>query len=60
MFEQISKGRKELLSHDILPDRIRSKGGGRPSLKKNYNPRRNRKTFRKQYSRLTTQCDKMD
>lgn len=31
----IGKGRKELLFHNILPDRIRSKGGGRPSVKKN-------------------------
>lgn len=31
----IARGRKELLSHDITPDRIRQEGGGRPDIKKN-------------------------
>lgn len=31
----IARGRKELLSHDITPERIRKKGAGRPSVKKN-------------------------
>jgi hypothetical protein len=31
----VSRGRKELLTHDISVDRIRTPGGGRPSLKKN-------------------------
>ncbi len=30
----IAKGRKELLSHDIIPEKIRRVGGGRKSLKK--------------------------
>lgn len=30
----IARGRKELLSHDISPDRIRREGGGRPAIKK--------------------------
>ncbi len=33
----ISKGRQQLLSHNITPDRIREPGAGRPSLKKNRN-----------------------
>jgi hypothetical protein len=31
----IARGRKELLSHDITPERIRKEGAGRPSFKKN-------------------------
>ncbi len=31
----IATGRKELLSHDISPDRIRREGAGRPAIKKN-------------------------
>lgn len=31
----IAKGRKELLLHDITPERIRKEGAGRPSFKKN-------------------------
>lgn len=31
----IARGRKELLSHDINPDRIRREGAGRPAVKKN-------------------------
>ncbi|MBA7534822.1 hypothetical protein ES705_27072 [subsurface metagenome] len=31
----IARGRKELLSHDISPDRIRREGAGRPAIKKN-------------------------
>ncbi len=31
----IARGRKELLSHDITPDRVRRKGAGRHSVKKN-------------------------
>lgn len=31
----IARGRKELLSHDITPERIRREGAGRPSIKKN-------------------------
>jgi len=31
----ISRGRKELISHDITPERIRRKGAGRHSIKKN-------------------------
>ena len=30
----VARGRRELLSRNILPDRIRSPGGGRPSVKK--------------------------
>ncbi|MBW8003944.1 MAG: hypothetical protein FVQ80_18435, partial [Planctomycetes bacterium] len=30
----IARGRKELLSHDISPDRIRREGAGRPAIKK--------------------------
>ena len=33
----ISKGRKELLAHEILTDGVRAKGGGRPNLKKKLN-----------------------
>jgi hypothetical protein len=31
----IARGRKELLSHHITPDRIRQEGAGRPTVKKN-------------------------
>jgi hypothetical protein len=31
----IARGRKELLSYDITPERIRQEGAGRPSIKKN-------------------------
>jgi len=31
----IARGRKELLAHDISPDRIRREGAGRPAIKKN-------------------------
>lgn len=31
----IARGRKELLSHNITPDRIRQEGGGRHDIKKN-------------------------
>lgn len=31
----IARGRKELISHDIAPERVRKEGAGRPSFKKN-------------------------
>ena len=31
----VARGRKELLRHDITPERIRQEGAGRPSVKKN-------------------------
>ena len=37
----ISRGRKELLSHDISPDRIRKEGAGRPPIKKNRSAKSN-------------------
>lgn len=33
--QTIAKGRKELMAHDIDPARIRRRGAGRPSIKKN-------------------------
>jgi len=39
----IARGRKELLAHDISPDRIRREGAGRPSIKKNRSARSDRK-----------------
>ena len=39
----IARGRKELLSHDISPDRIRREGAGRPAIKKNRSAKSDRK-----------------
>ncbi|MBW8003655.1 MAG: hypothetical protein FVQ80_16865 [Planctomycetes bacterium] len=42
----IARGRKELLAHNISPDRIRREGAGRPAIKKNRSAKSDRKANR--------------